>query len=70
MNFKWLKSSKPARVTWQYTMLPLLPNSDQTTVNPVEYLELMNSLGESGYELVTVFNNIAIFKKQCYAQVK
>ena len=51
-------------------MLPLLPTGTQINANPVEYLELMNVLGESGFELVCIFNEVAIFKKQCLKQVK
>ena len=67
---KWWPKKKQTRVTWQYTMLPLLPDSDKINSNPVDYLELINTLGESGYELVTIHNDIAIFKKQCLEQVK
>ena len=66
----WFNKKPTAKVTWQYTMLPMLPDSDQTNVNPVDYLVLMNSLGESGFELCAIHENVLIFKKLCYVQEK
>jgi hypothetical protein len=53
-------------VSYQYTILPMMAKSDEVNVNPTEYLEMMNVLGESGYELVSVYNDCLIFKKKCY----
>lgn len=50
---------------WTYTILPMLPTTNEININPVHYLEMMNSLGESGYELVTIYNDCLIFKKLC-----
>jgi hypothetical protein len=49
--------------TFQYTILPLVPDGDQVKSNPVDYLGIVNSLGDAGFELVTVYNDCMIFKK-------
>lgn len=52
--------------TFKYTILPMIAKSDEINVNPAEYLDLMNVLGDTGYELVCVYNDCLIFKKICY----
>lgn len=48
---------------WQYTMLPMVLESDEINTNPTDYLELLNALGRSGYELVAIHNEVFILKK-------
>jgi|LakMenEpi03Aug12_release.lakeMendotaPanAssembly.Ray.scaffolds.fasta_scaffold266280_1 hypothetical protein len=49
--------------SYQYTMLPMVLASHETTTNPTDYLELLNALGQSGYELVAIHNEVFILKK-------
>lgn len=49
--------------TYQYTMLPMVLESDELKTNPTEYLEILNALGASGYELIAIHNDVFILKK-------
>jgi hypothetical protein len=53
-------------VSYKYTILPMMAKSDEVNINPTEYLEMIQSLGEAGYELITIYNDCLIFKKACY----
>ena len=53
-------------VSYKYTILPMMAKSNEININPTEYLEMMQALGDSGYELVTIYNDCLIFKKACY----
>jgi hypothetical protein len=65
----WLKKfssvQTPEVKRWNYTILPMLADSDKVNVDPTQYLEIMNGLGDTGYELVCVYNNCLVFKKPC-----
>lgn len=52
-------------ITWKYTIIPMLPDSEDINVNPTKFLDLMNAVGEAGYELVCVYNHCLIFKQPC-----
>lgn len=51
------------RSQFQYTMLPMVLESDELNTNPTEYLDMLNALGASGYELVAIHNEVFILKK-------
>lgn len=51
--------------TWTYTIIPMIPDSDEINANATKFLDLMNELGSIGYELVCVHNDCLIFKKLC-----
>ena len=55
---------------YQYTIVPMIAKSDENRVNPTEYLEMMNALGSTGYELVSIHNDCLIFKKLCSSTEK
>lgn len=55
---------------WKYTMLPMIPASDQINTNPTEFIDVMNGLGDLGFELVCIHNDVMIFKKPCYTTEK
>lgn len=44
-------------------MLPMVLESDELNTNPTEYLDMLNALGASGYELVAIHNEVFILKK-------
>lgn len=49
--------------TFLYTMLPMVLESDEVKTNPTDYLSMLNALGQSGYELVAIHNDVFILKK-------
>ena len=57
-------------VSYKYTILPMMAKGDEININPTEYLEMMQALGDTGYELVTIYNDCLIFKKACYSTEK
>ena len=52
-------------ISWTYTIIPMVPASDEINANATKFLDLMNELGAIGYELVCVHNDCLIFKKPC-----
>ena len=48
---------------WSYTMLPMLPNEEDESPKPWEYIDMINSMGKSGWELVGISFNTLIFKR-------
>jgi hypothetical protein len=61
---KWFpKETAEARVTWQYTMLPMTPDEEDAPVKPWEYIDIMNSMGAANWELVGISFNTLIFKR-------
>lgn len=52
-------------ITWKYTVIPMLASSDETKINPTEYIDYLNELGAVGYELVCVYNDCLVLKKLC-----
>jgi hypothetical protein len=41
----------------------MVAKANEINVNPVEYLEMMNALGDAGFELVAIHHDCLIFKR-------
>jgi hypothetical protein len=55
-------------IRWEYQILPCGDPLDPE-INFVENALLMNAMGAAGWELVTIYQNNMVFKKQLdYAQ--
>ena len=48
---------------WRYTVIPMVGINKDTPASAAEYIDIMNSLGAGGWELVAVHTNELIFKK-------
>ena len=66
----WFKKKElPKHIQWEYTLLPIMSVDGEPPQLP-EYLPMMNALGLTGWELVTVNSTCMIFKKAKNAQVR
>jgi len=57
---KILNLFKNSRTVWEYKIIPIIDSEDS---NFVEYELIMNTLGDIGWELSTVYKDFLIFKK-------
>ena len=65
----WFRKTPAPIIRWEYTMLPMT-SVDGESEKPTDYLEMMNAMGLTGWELVGMISNCMVFKKVSNAQVR
>ena len=65
----WFRKIPTPITRWEYTMLPVT-SVDGESEKPTDYIEMMNALGMTGWELVGMVGNCMVFKKVSNAQIR